>query len=287
MTLIIMPKRNIGNTKEVNRFEGFAKKSKEADSKERKVRTEFEPVQKEIEYFNNVFEKNYRKDCFESIGCDSNNFDFEANLNKNFVKKKLLFYDRCKVKLKEALTGLACASLMFAATSCNDDGIIVVDDYIAYPVNVPYEILYEGLPTPIPFPLPLDSFASCKWINLIHYDAQDSICFPPFIWGENLTIINSNEELENYLECSEESDFPKIDFSKHTLLLANFRFPAATAQRFQGLQRISKNNYMLNLEKVHWGLEVISHWVMVLLINKLPKESSVKLNLTIKDTLGG
>ncbi|MDR1739776.1 MAG: hypothetical protein LBR45_03375, partial [Bacteroidales bacterium] len=48
---------------------------------------------------------------------------------------------------------------------------------------------------------------SCEWIDLRHYK-------------DTVIVINSDEELENYLVCTDGS-YQEIDFSKYTLLLTN------------------------------------------------------------------
>ena len=78
----------------------------------------------------------------------------------------------------------------------------------------------EGKEVPFTrFPL---SGTSCRWIVSaqcgIHWSDID--WDNPYLGGfpEHLTIINSNEKLENYIWCGNNT-FPSIDFSNYTLLL--------------------------------------------------------------------
>jgi hypothetical protein len=76
-----------------------------------------------------------------------------------------------------------------------------------YPINIPFEEYYVYCVRDLP------TSSSC-WKNLNHNCGS-----PDYIRGGKLSVINSNEDLGTYLICPE--DYPVIDFSKHTLLLAS------------------------------------------------------------------
>jgi len=67
-------------------------------------------------------------------------------------------------------------------------------------------------PPPEPDSYPID-------ISFTEYSLLDTHCqWQNLPYDEKVIIINSNEELEKYISCTEDS-YPAIDFSKHTLLL--------------------------------------------------------------------
>ena len=114
---------------------------------------------------------------------------------------------------------------------------------------------------------------SCQWINL-NYD-------------ESLIIINSNEELENYIHCTE-GTYPEIDFSKHILLLASGKTNFKIAEIIiKNLLQFSINKYKLNLDIFLKDTTTIDEtWMVALIVEKLNEESMVELKLnTIKGSV--
>jgi len=99
-------------------------------------------------------------------------------------------------------------------------------------------------------------------------------------YDNKLMMINSKEELHNYISCSDEN-YPEIDFSKHTVLLANGR-------THKGIAEMSKRLWQLSVKKYQFDVEIYLHegdmkesWVTALLVNKLSEKSYVELNLNI------
>ena len=64
-------------------------------------------------------------------------------------------------------------------------------------------------PVEIPFTEYSLTGTSCQWTNLDY--------------NESVIIINSNKELEKYINCTNSGSYLEIDFSKYTLLLVNGR----------------------------------------------------------------
>jgi len=133
-------------------------------------------------------------------------------------------------------------------------------------LNITLNINY---PIEVPF-TELELETQCQWINLN---------YPEYIYDAELIIVNNNEELKNYISCSDEN-YPEIDFSKHTLLLAN---GGPTPRNVMGISKhllqFSTNKYKLDI-KMHfgdggWG----RRWVIALIVNKMNEESDVELNV--------
>ena len=135
---------------------------------------------------------------------------------------------------------------------------------INYPIEVPFT--------------ELELETQCKWINLNYpwpiYDAELTIVNPEFI------IINNDEELKDYINCSN-GNYPEIDFSKHTLLLVN-------GHTTNCINKISKHLLQLSIDKYKLDIEIIlddtTHghpWVVALIVNKINKRSNVELNVTL------
>jgi hypothetical protein len=109
------------------------------------------------------------------------------------------------------------------------------------------------------------SFAgtSCQWANL-KYD-------------NTLIVINSKSEWGDYINCTA-GDFPDIDFSKHSLLLA-------CGQTTSGITAISKKisksatGYVLELGIEQNDATVAQRWQIALVISKLSPESNIDLKV--------
>jgi len=120
-------------------------------------------------------------------------------------------------------------------------------------------------PTETPFVLSLVG-TSCHWINLAH--------------DNNLIIINSKEELKNYINCTDDN-FPEIDFSEHTLLIASGIINQGISSITKKLQLTSPYIYQLNMEILLNDTTVMQNWVVALVINKISDNSRIKLNIKI------
>ena len=106
---------------------------------------------------------------------------------------------------------------------------------------------------------------SCQWTSL----NRNSI-------GRSFILINSNNELGNYITCEEGCDYPAIDFTKHTLLLA---YGYESGLYFQGpvyLHQFS-TGYVLNADFVATVAAVIQTWQSAIIVDKLPEDINIEL----------
>ncbi|MCL2326872.1 MAG: hypothetical protein FWC39_00005 [Bacteroidetes bacterium] len=98
---------------------------------------------------------------------------------------------------------------------------------------------------------------------------------------DEVIIINSTTELEKYTDCTY-GEYPEIDFSKHTLLLAS----GCTSSGIhcisaKELQQLSAKKYKLNVEITLNDAAAVEKWTIALITNKLSNTSKIKLNTTI------
>jgi len=124
-----------------------------------------------------------------------------------------------------------------------------------YPINIPFdEYSLEG--------------TQCQWTNLPYND--------------EVIVINNKEELEKYVSCSE-NNFPAIDFSKHTLLLARGKNSSGVLElNIKDLQQHSSNKYSLEIEITLSDTVNCKSWCKALIVKKMNEDSKVKLNATFK-----
>ena len=102
---------------------------------------------------------------------------------------------------------------------------------------------------------------SCQWQNL-PYD-------------EKVIIINSSEELEKYISCAG-GDYPAIDFSKHSLLLASGKTDYGICEiAAKSLQQLSPDRYELPIDITLNDAADIKEWATALIVKKLKGENNV------------
>jgi len=100
----------------------------------------------------------------------------------------------------------------------------------------------EIFPRNVPFTEYSLTGTSCRWIDTFS-STHLSVPFYPAI----VIIINSNDELENYISCSE-GDYPEIDFSKWTLLVvktSDYNINIDSQVNKIIFQQSSSNEYLL------------------------------------------
>ena len=91
---------------------------------------------------------------------------------------------------------------------------------------------------------------------------------------EKPILINSDEELKNYIVGA---NYPVIDFSKHTLVLAGGSTSTAVSLRTFRFLQFSTEKYLLNVE-LNWSdATIIGHWFVAILTDKLSNNSNVEL----------
>ncbi len=123
-------------------------------------------------------------------------------------------------------------------------------------------------PVEIPFTeYSLDGTLLCEWTNL-DYDNK-------------VIIINSNEELENYVNCMDGSNYPEVDFSKYTLLLAKGRATSGIADIAKRFIKVAENNYSFNIDITLNMNTVAPLWTAGILISKISLDAIVLLNVVI------
>ncbi|MDR3236154.1 MAG: hypothetical protein LBT48_05430 [Prevotellaceae bacterium] len=99
---------------------------------------------------------------------------------------------------------------------------------------------------------------------------------------DTVIVINSAEELQNYLVCHEDDVPPAIDFSTNTLLLAHGRTPSNIYNLSTELTVTSNNEYVLIVDAKLGGYMVYDEWKVIYIADKL--NSSVKLITRITET---
>ena len=129
------------------------------------------------------------------------------------------------------------------------------------PIDVPFTdyILPSGMP------------GLCRWVEEQGIDCR--------INNAKLVIINSIQDMENYITCPGNASYPPIDFSKHTLLLVR-DCETNGISITKRLQQLSPNGYKLDIAIHLNDATDVPYWAVALVINKLGKKDKVELNVT-------
>ena len=112
----------------------------------------------------------------------------------------------------------------------------------------------------------------CQWANL------------PY--NEKVLIINSTEELEKYISCTEGS-YPEVDFSKHSLLLASGKTNKEVDNVVvKKLTQVSADSYQLSIDialdyEAFYGNSF--PYNIALLVKKIDREGIIELHATLID----
>jgi hypothetical protein len=126
----------------------------------------------------------------------------------------------------------------------------------------------NGEPKEVPFKTYSLTETSCQWTKLYH--------------DNEVIVINSNEALDQHITCTG-NDYPAIDFSKSTLLLARGTANSSVVSvGCSRLQQISEQGYTVDVDLVLGMATVMSPWQVPILVDKLDAECAVELTVTIK-----
>ena len=107
---------------------------------------------------------------------------------------------------------------------------------------------------------------SCKLFNLPYSD-------------NNVLLINSTEELINFIECIDDDDFPEIDFSTHTLLMAVSNVIFGIQNINAQLTKTDENTYNLDIDILLDYTTGGAKWIVKTLISILPSDAVCTLNV--------
>ena len=129
------------------------------------------------------------------------------------------------------------------------------------------------------------SFSSCdrKAIPFMEFSLFEINCRWINTELNSVIIINCSEMLKKHIECANDN-YPDIDFSKHTLLLASGSTNSGIHRVNVGrVQQLSTNTYRLNIQVALNESTMIDTWIVALIVNKLSSQSEIELNVNIRN----
>ena len=163
------------------------------------------------------------------------------------------------------------------------DYLIERVNYLETQVEELMEYVYGNepeYPIEIPFVEYSLSETMCLWTNI----------FEPFT--QKTFIINSYEELENYISCAD-GDYPEIDFTQNTLILvSDISFKSVGNILCENLVQISENEFELTIKKPTykhigasgWESIIKERWSIAIIAPKITEDCNVNFQLIEENT---
>ncbi len=108
---------------------------------------------------------------------------------------------------------------------------------------------------------------SARWVNLNYSNSVNG----------KILVINSNTELAKYVE----GDYPPVDFSEKTLVLAYGCGSGVLVADGHKFQYLSGHNYAITINLILTAAASMNEWQVAIIVDKLSSNSNVKLNTTI------
>jgi len=127
----------------------------------------------------------------------------------------------------------------------------------------------DGYPIEVPFIEYSLQGTNCKWERYMGNINEHT----------DVIIINSQEELLNYIECTE-MNYSEIDFSKYTLLLTYGRESVYVDHDYTSLQQISAQGYVMKVNRTRTPLSSITFWQVPIIVSKIDENSDIELIVT-------
>ena len=126
-----------------------------------------------------------------------------------------------------------------------------------------------------------------KNISFTEYSLSETLCLWQNLYlnPENVIVINSMEELENYILCAE-GDFSEIDFSCSSLLLVCMIDGQPFEIDMVTLTQYSDNEYKMNVKLSHYFTSVdvcTDSWIGAFIVKKINDGSEIGLERTFNE----
>lgn len=117
-------------------------------------------------------------------------------------------------------------------------------------------------------------------ISFTEYSLSRTACWQTSSETNQVVIINSAEEMAKYIACTD-GNYPAIDFSKHTLLLAGGSTTNGVSAISKRLQQLSSKQYTLDVEITLDDTTIIQDWAIAIVTKKMSGRDKIELNTVI------
>lgn len=111
------------------------------------------------------------------------------------------------------------------------------------------------------------------------YTLTEGLCYWKVFEDSKVIVINNNEELQNYVECTD-TTYPNVDFSKYSLLLLRGHTTSSPVEVVKTqLTQIAENKYVIYV-KVKAGMATMPDgWNVAITTKKLFENDVITVNV--------
>lgn len=102
----------------------------------------------------------------------------------------------------------------------------------------------------------------------------------------NLIVVNSDEELERYIESESAANFPFVDFTRYTMIIAQGGTPQGIYDTMvESFRKYSDTEYTLNIIVATTMTDAPELWTKALLVDKWDRLYTINLNVDIRELI--
>lgn len=102
----------------------------------------------------------------------------------------------------------------------------------------------------------------------------------------NVIVVDSDEELARYITSESGENYPAVDFSKYTMIIAHgYSLKGISNKQIESFQRVSATEIALNVAIYRNGAEVVEPWTIALLVDKWDRLYNIVLNVDMREVI--
>ena len=102
----------------------------------------------------------------------------------------------------------------------------------------------------------------------------------------NVIVVDSDEELARYITSESGDNYPAVDFSKYTMIIAHgYSLKGISNKQIESFQRVSATEIALNVVIYRNGAEVVEPWTIALLVDKWDRLYNIVLNVNMREVI--
>ena len=102
----------------------------------------------------------------------------------------------------------------------------------------------------------------------------------------NAIVVDSDEELARYIASESGENFPAVDFSKYTMIIAHgYSLNGISNKQIESFQRISATEIALNIAIYQDMTDVVEPWTIALLVDKWDRLYNINLDVDYRDMI--
>ena len=102
----------------------------------------------------------------------------------------------------------------------------------------------------------------------------------------NVIVVDSDEELARYITSESGENYPAVDFSKYTMIIAHgYSLKGISNKQIESFQRVSATEIALNVAIYRNGDEVVESWTIALLVDKWDRLYNIVLNVDMREVI--